>query len=357
MSKRGLGKLWALCLGVGIAIALAQPSMARENGAGLEDHPGGGTNGSSADNIPVGIFMVDQFFTDQNTLNEGPGAAATAFANGGHAPTPRAMVNTEVFIFNPGWTFLGATTQFIIAQPFLVVATTSGPGNNGNAGVNDTLFKADAAWKFGDWHVKLALGFWAPTGTQQGPAGLNNTGLPFWTIQPEFVLSWEGDAWNLTAYTFWEIDTQNQVTGYQNAPIFHADFTATKTFGKWTVGPVADFFTQVGHDTSSSFYANGLVNSAGQLITCTAPIGFQCLGAQNFTQWAIGGLIQYNFGPVTAQLWATDIVYSKKDGATLVNGVDPTVTNTGYTVWFQISYALWTPPAEEAPAKRPLIYK
>lgn len=59
-------KAWALALGLGMAaVAFSQPSLARE--FGLEDQPGGGTNGSSADNIPVGIVMVDQFFIDHRS--------------------------------------------------------------------------------------------------------------------------------------------------------------------------------------------------------------------------------------------------------------------------------------------------
>jgi hypothetical protein len=356
MSGSRFGKAWALALGLGIgvaAVALSQPSFARENGAGLEDEPGGGTNGSSADNIPVGIVMVEQFFTNQFQVNAGPGAAGLGVA--GHAPNSQAFVNANVFIFNPGWMFLGATTQFIFVQPFVAV----GNGGNSNltangvfSGANDQLFKADAAWKFGDWHMKIALGAWAPGGTVQGPAGLNNVGLPFWTIQPEFVLSYEGDAWNLTAYTYWEIDTQNEVTHYQSAPIFHADFTATKTFGKWTIGPVADFWTQVGHDTSSTFYANTTLNG-----TCDGPIGFECLGAQDLSRWSVGGLVQYNFGPVTAQFWATDIVYSHATGSSLVGGLDPSAGVGGWAAWFQVSWALWSPTPVAAPVKSPLIYK
>jgi hypothetical protein len=355
MSASRFGKAWALALGLGIGAmaAFSQPSLAREFGAGLEDQPGGGTNGSSADNVPVGIFLVNQFFTDQYIQSAGAGAPFVATA--GKAPNLKVFVNANVFLFNPGWTFLGATTQFIIVQPFVEADVGNNPGPFGttSAGMNDTLFKADAAWKFGDWHVKIALGAWAPTGTQQGPAGLNNVGLPFWTIQPEFALSWEPDTWNFTAYTYWEIDTENSVTHYQNAPLFHADFTATKTWGKWTVGPVADFFTQVGHDTSSPFYANAFANQ-----NCAGPAGFECLGPQNLSRWAVGGLLQYNFGPVTLQFWATDIVWSHASGASpTIAGIDPSVGSNGPTYWFQASYALWTPP-EPAPApKSPLIYK
>jgi hypothetical protein len=366
---RGIGKagVMALGLGIGAAVAFSQPSLAREPGAGLEDLPGGGTFGSSADNIPVGIFMVDQFFTRQLETTVGPGAPFLTTA--GKAPNVKVFVNAEVFIFNPGWSFLGGTTQFVIAQPFVEVDTGNNPGPLGgtSVGVNDTLFSAQAAWKFGDFHIKTDLGAWAPTGTQQGPAGLNNAGLPFWTVQPELVLSWEpsnwlwGANWNFTAYTYWELATKNQVTNYQSAPIFHSDFTATATWGKWTVGPVASYFTQVGHDSSSSYYAAGI----GPGGTCVAPIGFQCLGTSNLEQWEVGGLLQYNFGPVTLQLWATDIVFAKANGSTpgvqLINGtpfaLDKSADNRGYTIWFQASYALWTPPELPAAPKAPLIYK
>jgi len=350
------GKALVLGLGIGVAaVAFSRPNLAREFRSGLGDQPGVGTNGSSADNVPVGIFMADQFFTDQQKLNVGPGAPFIATA--GNAPNLKVFVNAEVFIFNPGWNFLEATTQFIIVQPFVELDTGNLPGPFGTTtvGLNNTLLKADAAWKFGDWHVKIALGTWAPTGTQQGPAGLNNLGLPFWTIQPEFVLSWEPETWNFTAYTYWEIATENRVTHYQNAPLFHADFTATKTIGKWIVGPVADFVTQVGHDTSSPFYANAFVNQS-----CVGPVGFECLGPQNLWRWYVGGLLQYNFGPVTLQFWGTAVVASHASGASLVTAPvlhDPSVEQTGYTLWFQTSYALWMPSEPPPELKRPLIYK
>jgi hypothetical protein len=368
MSETRFGKILAAGMGIGIAAALVQPSVARELGIlGIEDLPGGGTNGSSADNVPVGIFLVNQFHTTQISNDRGPTAPLVATA--GNAPNYNRYANVEVFIFNPGWSFLGATTQFIYAQPFVAInqgnLPPGGVFGTTTAGVNDPLFKADAAWKWGDWHVKIALGAWAPLGTQQGPLGLSNVGLPLWTIQPEFVLSWEPtfwDAhWNFTAYTYWEISTENMVTHYQNAPIFHADFTATATYGKWTIGPVADFLTQVGHDTSSAFYANTAVNGS-----CLGPIGFECLFAQDISAWNVGGLLQYNFGPVSLQFWATDIVYSKSQGGsrTVLGdtfgsafGAATGVAPSGYILWFQLSYALWT-PQEQAPApKAPLIYK
>ena len=36
---------------------------------------------------------------------------------------------------------------------------------------------------------------------------------------------------------------------------------------------------------------------------------------------------------------------------------DPSAAGKGYTLWFQVSYALWTPPEAPAAPKSPLVYK
>jgi len=323
--------------GLIMSAALAQPAMARETGlGGYADHPGGGTNGGGAGNIPVGIFMVDQLFLDSTKTNGAQGHDA---------------VDVAVFIFNPGWTFLGATTQFIFVQPWLVA--DNAPINN--EGMVNELYKADASWKFGDWHVKLALGAWADVGSRGGPNGLAGAALPFWTIQPEFAVQWAHDGWSFLAYTYWEIDTKNDATNYQNAPLFHADFTLSYTTGKWTFGPVADFTTQVGSDTSSNFYLQTAAGNANCL--ATVAVGTQCTGG-SVTEWDVGATVAYDFGPVTLQLWATDQVYHKLTGNTIAGNGANSVTQSGYTFWFQASYALYTPEeAAPAPSKKPLIYK
>ncbi len=57
------------------------------------------------------------------------------------------------------------------------------------------------SWRLGDsgFFVKAGLGIYAPTGTQQGPAGLTNVGNQWWTFQPNLVFSYLKDGWNLTA--------------------------------------------------------------------------------------------------------------------------------------------------------------
>ena len=42
------------------------------------------------------------------------------------------------------------------------------------------------------------------------------------------------------------------VSNYTSGNILHADFTATKTIGKWTFGPVAYYYGQVSNDSCSA---------------------------------------------------------------------------------------------------------
>ncbi|WP_374546259.1 transporter [Rhodoblastus sp.] len=52
-------------------------------------------------------------------------------------------------------------------------------------------------------------------------------------------ISYQKDGWNLTANIFEEFNAANTITGYTTGDILHAEFLATKTIGKWTLGPVA----------------------------------------------------------------------------------------------------------------------
>ena len=84
--------------------------------------------------------------------------------------------------------------------------------------------------------MKAGLGIWTPDGTIQGPTGLGNQGVPFWTFVPEVVISYLKDGWNLSAALYDEFNTQDRSVTTLQANIFHADFTATKTIGKWALG-------------------------------------------------------------------------------------------------------------------------
>jgi hypothetical protein len=207
---------------------------------------------------------------------------------------------------------------------------------------NTFIAPIELSWKLGasGFAVKTGLGMYVPDGSIQGPAGLNNVGNPWWTFQPELAISYLANGWNLTAFMFEEINTKNSRDGYTTGNIFHADFTFTKTIGKWTIGPVAYYVGQVTDDQCPAF-------------TCTIRGG--TLGnAQRFNLFAVGGLVEYNFGPASLAVWATQEVIGNAKNDGVPPAADISTITRGMTVFATLSYRLWAP---EEPAKAPMFHK
>jgi hypothetical protein len=330
----------ALLAAAGLAAFAFSPANAYEGGyPGWASKPGV-LIGASAGVPPPGIYMFNQIFTYQTNL-----AGPLTNQIGTHTGV-QAAVDVQGFLFVPGWTFLGGTYDAVIVQPF-IMASIGGPLNlspafvSQEAGVHNTYFANELSWKLGTsgFVVKSGLGIYAPDGTVQGPFGLNNVGNPWWTFQPEVIVSYLKDGWNLTAAVYAEFNTKNTVDGYTTGDILHADFTFTKTIGKWTIGPVAYYAGQVSNDSCPAF-------------TCTVPNGI--LGnAQRYNLFAVGGLVEYNFGPASLSVWATQEVLANAKNAAVPAAVDASTITQGATVFATLSYRLWAP---EAPAT-PMIHK
>src|ERR1700761_16445 len=338
----------ALLAAAGLAAFAFSPANAYEGGyAGWQTKPGAFI-GSSAGVPPPGIYMFNQIFTYQTNLT-GPGTSSLGLGNHNGV---QAAVDAQGFLFVPGWTFFGATYDAVIVQPWVMdsVGSPLGGGlvpgfNNQAAGMHNTYFvPVELAWKFGTsgFNVKTGLGIGAPDGTITGPTGLGNQGNPWWTFQPELILSYLKDGWNLSAALYYEVNTANTIDNYTTGNIFHVDFTATKTIGKWTVGPVAYYVGQVTDDKCP-------------VGICTAfnPAGING-NAQRFNIWAVGGLIEYNFGPATASVWATQEVLANAKNAAVPVAADASLITQGMTVFFTLSYRLWAP---EAPPAAPMFHK
>lgn len=306
--------------------------------------------GASAGVPPPGIYMFNQVFTYQANLT-GPGLRALG---GNTRIGDQSAVDIQGFLFVPGWTFLGATYDAVLAQPF-VMGSLGSPFNIQESGIHNTyIVPGELSWKLWDsgFAIKAGLGLFLPTGTQHtfipgftgsalGPAGTGYPfiGDPYFTFQPEVIFSYLKDGWNLSAAIYEEINTKNTATHYTTGNILHADFTATKTIGKWTVGPVAYYYGQVSNDSCSAIcgYATGTL-----------------LNPQRFNIWAVGGLVGYNFGPAALSVWATDEISAKASNpaAVAATGQDFSLVHQGFTVFGTLSYRLWGP--EEAP--KPAIY-
>jgi hypothetical protein len=322
-----------LLAAAGIAAFAFSPAYANE-GFGAQSKPGV-LIGASAGVPPPGIYMFDQVFTYQANV-AGPG-------NGGNTHIGlHASVNTEGFVFVPGWTFLGAKYDAVIAQPFEDVSVGL-PINAQFSGMFNTyIAPVELSWKLGTsgFVFKTGLGIYVPDGTETGVLKNGNVGAPYWTFQPEAILSYLKDGWNITAAVYDEINTQNTVTHYTSGDILHADFTVTKTIGKWTVGPVAYYYGQVTNDSCPT--------------SCVAVYGANqtLANSSKFNVWAVGGIVGYDFGPASFSVWATQEVSAKASNAAAVAaaGVDPSTVNQGTTVFATLSYRLWAPDAPTQPA-------
>jgi hypothetical protein len=333
-----------LLAAAGIAAFAFSPAHANE-GFGAQTKPGA-LIGASAGVPPPGIYMFNQVFTYQANV-AGPG-------NGGNTRIGlHANVDVQGFVFVPGWTFLGAKYDAVLVQPWEDVSVGS-PINAQFSGLFNTyIAPVELSWKLGDSGLvfKTGLGIYVPDGTETGalkngnvgaPGALKNgnVGAPYWTFQPEAILSYLKDGWNITAAVYDEINTQNTVTHYTSGDILHADFTVTKTIGKWTIGPVAYYTGQVTHDTCPASCV--AVYGANQTLANSA----------SYNVWAVGGLVGYNFGPASLSVWATQEVSAKASNAAAAaaTGADPSTVNQGTTVFATLSYRLWAPDAPAEPA-------
>jgi hypothetical protein len=356
----------ALLAAAAVCAFAFSPASAFEGGVQWQQKPGVFI-GSSAGVPPPGIYMFDQIFTYQTNV-AGPVTSALGNHNG-----VQAAVDIQGFVFVPGWSFLGATYDAVLAQPFGMVSVGQPqsliPGQvDMFSGVHNTyIAPVELSWKLGTsgFAIKTGLGMFLPDGTVQGGQGLNipgtqglslngfgNFGQKYWTFQPEVIFSYLKDGWNLSAAVYGEFNTANQIDHYTQGDIFHVDFTATKTIGKWTFGPVGYYVAQVSDDKCSD-------------LTCmtTHPLG--TIGnPQRYQLFALGGLVEYNFGPASLSVWATqDIVAKASGGIVPANALGPGLpgaatdlsgTMKGMTVFATLSYRLWAP---EEPPKAPMLHK
>jgi hypothetical protein len=208
--------------------------------------------------------------------------------------------------------------QFFSVTP---VIETSVANTTYHASVYNPALFGQLAWDLGNgFGFSYALG--AYFGIDQ-PVAWSSTSL-----NQRFALSYTGNGWNLTANVVYGIQFDSVTDRPQISPcpapfafrgcnpnFINIDLTATKKFGKWELGPVAFGSTDL-----------------------TSPIA----GYQRQSQFAVGGLIGYDFGPITLQAYATTEVAERNYGGRDTRG------------WFRMIIPIWTPSA--AP-QTPLITK
>jgi hypothetical protein len=273
--------------------------------------PPGALQTFSAASPAPGFYGFTEIYTAQGH-RYGPGDPT------GSTPLHVASAVTGL-LWTPDWTFLGARYEALVVQPF-TMADAGAPLNQQSSGIHNTLIApVQLSWKLGDTglYVQTGLAVTIPDGTITGANGLADPGAPWWIIQPLLSVSYIKYGWNLTGNFSLEMNTPNTKTHYRTGDILHADFTATKKLGNWSIGPVASYIGQVSNDKSSAFYHNAI-------------------NVNRYNLFAIGGLVGYDFGRAIVNLWATkDITASASGGPT---GPNKATILKGYKVFANLCF-------------------
>lgn len=231
---------------------------------------------------------------------------------GSRDSTPRVDVAAGApawMIWSTPWTIFGGRLIFDTVTPYVDARV---PGIIGRSGFANTLLDTQLKWDLGGGLFGgLQSGVYLPRNN-----GLNDLGIAHdWAAwQGVAALSYLKDGWNLSS-TFVYGTGKKGPAGTDVAPSwFNYDFTATKKFDKFEVGAVA--FGSTDLDPPFAGYAKQ-------------------------SQFAAGGLVGYDFGPVNVQLKLTRDLHEKNYG-----GKDT-------RVWANVVIPLWNP----APAVKPVVAK
>jgi hypothetical protein len=215
-----------------------------------------------------------------------------------------------VIAWSTPWTLFGGRVQFLAAWPAVEVGVqrTSSPvgtlqGDYFNGMYNPAVF-GQLAWDLGyGWGFSYLLGAYFD---YSSPVAWSDT-----SINQRFALSYTANDWAATVNVIWGIHTESVTDRAQLSPcpasvavvsptglgcnpnFINVDLTIGHSFGKWQVA-------WVGFGSSD----------------LNEPV----LGYQKQSQFATGGLLGYDFGPVVLQGYITTDVYEKNYGGRDIRG-------------------------------------
>jgi len=298
-----------------------QNAFAWEAGYLVGTFPGITMGLPSGSNPPPGIYYFNFTNYGSDTFT-GHGTSGPVGGSLGERNTRVDLAQeVPVFVWSTPWTIAGATWSMMLVQPLIASHFTTPDGANNstaNGPHNLILNPFNLSWQLTPgFFTAIGLDIIVPTGKISGSTGLANWGQPFTTIEPRVSFTYGGDGWNLTGSFRFGINTENRYTKITDAAYLHTDITATKKFGPLEFGPIAYEINQIGSDRNCR----------------SMPAGYCASGIDI----AVGGLIGYDFGPVTLKLAVTDSVYTRNFAG-------------GWRIYSQLLVPLWL---DSAPFKSP----
>lgn len=317
----------AVALTVGMTASVAQAASVTQPGEQM---------GLAYGPLPEGVYAI-------NTFSWGR-ADARGSADVG--------VNIPILAWATPWKILGAQLIPVIAIPSVFVNTNNPAGvRNSETSIFYNPFVGNIfAFDLGNKiSAAYLVGAYIGVGDRGSIIGANGgvvtpvlPQLASSTIRQTGAISYTGDGWNLTAALTYNIvvDDAARFGGpvgpflgplgngrIPNADGLYIDLTATKTFGKFEIGAVAFGYTDLPVNRNRALYANYAREG----------------------EFAVGGLIGYDFGPFKAQAMVTRQVVNRAS----VAGASAEETRG----WLRIIAPLYTAAPAAVAAQAPLIRK
>jgi hypothetical protein len=292
--------------------------------------------------LPEGVYFVD-------TGGPGNWRAGTGTSNFDY--------NVPILAWATPWTIGAGRIQLIAAAPMASLSANNLQKTGLSAqsrGIYNPFVAAQYAYNFGNgfsasYLVGAYIGITGSTVTIGG-AGANLYLQDPWnqtTLHQQLALAWHGGGWNATANLMYGIVFQNQTChcnyGLQ-ADYFNYDLALTHTFGKWEIGIVGYGSTDTSSMGMNYFGRSPFNGGTGSVYYNTRPID---------AQFALGGLIGYNFGPVITQFVLATDVYESNSNGPFINKNTGNFVNSNYVaketrLGIHVIIPLWNPPAPVA---------
>jgi hypothetical protein len=231
-------------------------------------------------------------------------------------------VNIPVLIWSTPWTILGGRVVFLTAAPAVHVDPRVGLTTTD---IYNPLFAGQLAWDLGNgFNFSYMLGAYVD---MHSDLAWSSTSL-----NQRFAFTYNANGWNLTANLIWGVQFDHVTDRPQISPcpapfllqgcnpdFINLDLTATKTFDKWEIGVVGFGSSDINRPVPTYLKQS---------------------------QFALGGLVGYNFGSVITQAYVTTDVAERNYGGNDTRG------------WFRVLVPLGNPFATAAaPAPAPLVKK
>ena len=252
------------------AIGAAALAVSSTSALALSELPAGITTGLALGApLPEGVYDI--------TIGSYGSRNSTAFGNLSYALPVWLIWSTP-------WQIAGGRIAFNSTTAIADVWTN---GTTGTDSFLNTLVEGSIAWNLGNtfgggWNASLRAGAWLPSDQTL----VKDFARDYTAFMGGGSISYVANGWNLTATALYGSGNDGKVYSLLNAPQndwVNLDITATKKFGKYETGVVA----YGSWDVEGKKFYNSSVTLAKQ------------------DQFAIGGLVGYDFGSFIAQFKLT----------------------------------------------------